>query len=123
MRTGYLWTVKIMVRIGGFLKTQNRIRQQRARGRFISPYQMDGTIFGKSTKARYPLMFTSSRLLNHHSLTMKHLKQRQRVKRGTIFGKSERMRYPWMDSHASRVNTQWMITMARRRNAIQRKRR
>ena len=52
-----------MVRIGGFLKTQNRIRRQRARGRFISPYQVGGTIFGKSTMARYPLMHTSSRLL------------------------------------------------------------
>ena len=52
-----------MVRVGGFLKTQNRIRRQRARGRFISPYQVGGTIFGKSTMARYPLMHTSSRLL------------------------------------------------------------
>ena len=51
-----------MVRIGGLLKTQNRIRRQRARGRFISPYQVGGTIFGKSTMARYPLMYTSSRL-------------------------------------------------------------
>ena len=31
-----------MVRVGGFLKTQNRIRRQRARGRFISPYQVGG---------------------------------------------------------------------------------
>ena len=38
---GHLWTVK-MVRVGGFLKTQNRIRRQRARGRFISPYQVGG---------------------------------------------------------------------------------
>ena len=51
-----------MVRIGGFLKTQNRIRRQCARGRFVSPYQVGGTIFGKSTMARYPLMHTSSRL-------------------------------------------------------------
>ena len=34
-----------MVRIGGFLKTQNRSRRQRARGRFISPYHVGGTIF------------------------------------------------------------------------------
>ena len=53
-----------MVRVSGFLKTQNRIRRQRARGRFISPYQIGGTIFGKSTMARYPLMHTSSRLLD-----------------------------------------------------------
>ena len=34
-----------MVRVGGFLKTQNRIRRQRARGRFISPYQVgDGAL-------------------------------------------------------------------------------
>ena len=51
-----------MVRVGGFLKTQNRIRRQRARGRFISPYQVGGTIFGKSTMARYPLMHTSHRI-------------------------------------------------------------
>ena len=34
-----------MVRVGGFLKTQNRIRRQRARGRFISPYQVGGDDF------------------------------------------------------------------------------
>ena len=77
-----------MVRVGGFLKTQNRIRRQRARGRFISPYQVGGTIFGKSTMARYPLMHTSSRLLD--PMILKHLKQR--MKGGTIFGTSTRMR-------------------------------
>ena len=100
-----------MVRIGGFLKTQNRIRRQRARGRFISPYQVGGTIFGKSTMARYPLMYTSSRILELWRLT--HLKQRRKMKGGTIFGKSTHMRPPWMDAHASRVNPEkWMITMA-----------
>ena len=69
-----------MVRVGGFLKTQNSIRRQRARGRFISPYQVGGTIFGKSTMARYPLMHTSSRL------------GRRWMKGGTIFGTSTRMR-------------------------------
>ena len=73
-----------MVRVGGFLKTQNRIRRQRARGRFISPYQVGGTIFGKSTMARYPLMYTSSRLTD--PLTME-----KRMKGGTIFGTSTRM--------------------------------
>ena len=68
-----------MVRVGGFLKSQNRIRRQRARGRFISPYQVGGTIFGKSTTARYPLMHTSSRLLDP-------------MKGGTIFGTFTRMR-------------------------------
>ena len=68
-----------MVRVGGFLKTQNRIRRQRARGRFISPYQVGGTIFGKSVMARYPLMHTSSRLP-------------WKMKGGTIFGTSTRMR-------------------------------
>ena len=93
-----------MVRIVGFLKTQNRIRQQRARGRFISPYQVGGTIFGKSTMARYPLIHTSSRLLEPWMLT--HLKQRRKMKGGTIFGKSKRMRMrnPWMDPSASRLN-------------------
>ena len=81
-----------MVRVGGFLKTQNRIRRQRARGRFVSPYQVGGTIFGKSTMARYPLMHTSSRLLEPWRLT--HLKQRRRrrMKEGTIFDTSTRMR-------------------------------
>ena len=78
-----------MVRVGGFLKTQNRVRRQRARGRFISPYQVGGTIFGKSTMARYPLMHTSSRL---DPMVLKHMKQRRRMKGGTIFGTSTRMR-------------------------------
>ena len=78
-----------MVRVGGFLKTQNRIRRQRARGRFISPYQVGGTIFGKSTMARYPLMHTSSRLLEPWQL-VQH--QRRKMKGGTIFGTSTRMR-------------------------------
>ena len=69
-----------MVRIGGFLKTQNRIRRHRARGRFISPYQIGGSIFDKATMVRYPLMHTSSRLLDPHSMIMKHLKQRRRMK-------------------------------------------
>ena len=78
-----------MVRVGGFLKTQNRIRRQRARGRFISPYQIGGTIFGKSTMARYPLMHTSSRLLEPWRMTQR---QRRQMKGGTIFGTSTRMR-------------------------------
>ena len=78
-----------MVRVGGFLKTQNRIRRQRARGRFISPYQVGGTIFGKSTMARYPLMYTSSRLLDPWRLDQR---QRRKMKGGTIFGTSTRMR-------------------------------
>ena len=73
--------------------------------------------------ARYPLMYTSSRLLDPHSLTMKHWKSRRPMKGGTLFGKSTRMRYPWMDAHASRVNPKWMITMARRPNTIKRNRR
>ena len=69
-----------MVRVGGFLKSQNRIRRQRARGRFISPYQVGGTIFGQSVLARYPLMHTSSRF------------PWKKMKGGTIFGTSTRMR-------------------------------
>ena len=69
-----------MVRVGGFLKSQNRVRRQRARGRFISPYQVGGTIFGQSVMARYPLMHTSSRL------------PWKKMKGGTIFGTSTRMR-------------------------------
>ena len=72
-----------MVRIGGFLKAQNRIRRQRARGRFVSPYQVGGTLLGLSTLRRFPLMHTSSRL--------KHARRRRRkMKGGTIFGKSTR---------------------------------
>ena len=73
-----------MARVGGFLKSQNRVRRQRARGRFISPYQVGGTIFGKSTTARYPLMHTSSRQLDRYL--------QRRMKGGTIFGTSTRMR-------------------------------
>ena len=114
-----------MVRIGGFLKAQNRIRRQRARGWFISPYQVGGTIFGKSTMARYPLMHTSSRLLD--PMILKHLKQRspRRMKGGTIFGKSTRMRmhYPLMFPSVSRVNPEpWLMEMVRRRHAIKRTR-
>ena len=104
-----------MVRVGGFLKTQNRIRRQRARGRFISPYQVGGTIFGKSTMARYPLMHTSSRLLELWQL-VQH--QRRKMKGGTIFGISTRMhnnplRFP---SATYRVNPEpWRVKQALRR--------
>ena len=80
---------EIMVRVGGFLKTQNRIRRQRARGRCISPYQIGGTIFGNSTMACYPLMHKSSRLLEPWRWTQR---QRRKMKGGTIFGTSTRMR-------------------------------
>ena len=99
-----------MVRVGGFLKTQNRIRRQRARGRFISPYQVGGTIFGKSTMARYPLMYTSSRLLDQPL--------RRKMKGGTIFGKSTRMYnnplgFP---SASHRINPEpWRVEQALRR--------
>ena len=79
---------EIMIRVGGFLKTQNRIRRQRARGRFISPYQIGGTIFGKSTMACYPLMHTSSRLLEPWRWTQR---QHRKMKGGTIFSTSTRM--------------------------------
>ena len=117
-----IFGLRIMVRIGGFLKTQNRIQRHRARGRFISPYQIGGTIFGKSTMARHPLMHTCFRLLDPHSMMIKNLKQRRKMKGGTLFDKSKRMCYPWMYP-SCRVNPKWMITMARRRNAIKRKRR
>ena len=73
-----------MVRVGGFLKTQNRIRRQRARGRFISPYQLGGTIFGKSTMARYPLMYTSSRLTDTLSMEKRMLRQVRQMKGGDL---------------------------------------
>ena len=73
-----------MVRVGGFLKTQNRIRRQRARGRFISPYQIGGTIFGKSTTARYPLMHTSSRLTDPLYMEKRMLRQVRQMKGGDL---------------------------------------
>ena len=73
-----------MVRVGGFLKTQNRIRRQRARGRFISPYQIGGTIFGKSTMARYPLMYTSSRLTDPLSMEKRMIRQVRQMKGGDL---------------------------------------
>ena len=88
-----------MVRVGGFLKTQNRIRRQRASGRFISPYQVGGTIFGKSVMSRYPLMHTSSRMLEPWKRMQR---QRRKMKGGTIVGQ-----YP--------ESIQWARTMARAR--------
>ena len=73
-----------MVRVGGFLKTQNRIRRQRARGRFISPYQLGGTIFGKSTTARYPLMHTSSRLLDPLAMEKRMTRYARQMKGGDL---------------------------------------
>ena len=73
-----------MVRVGGFLKTQNRIRRQRARGRFISPYQVGGTIFGKSTTARYPLMHTSSRLLDPLAMEKRMVRYARQMKGGDL---------------------------------------
>ena len=99
-----------MVRVGGFLKSQNRIRRQRARGRFISPYQVGGTIFGKSTTARYPLMHTSSRQLDRYL--------QRKMKGGTIFGTSTRRRnnplgFP---TATDRINpAPWRIKQALRR--------
>ena len=78
-----------MVRVGGFLKSQNRIRRQRARGRFISPYQVGGTIFGKSTTARYPWMHTTRRINPEPWMIQQALR---RMKGGTIFGKFTRRR-------------------------------
>ena len=104
-----------MVRVGGFLKTQNRIRRQRARGRFISPYQVGGTIFGKSTMARYPLMHTSSRLLEPWQL-VQH--QRRKMKGGTIFGKFTRRRQNPLGfpSASTRINPEpWRVEQALRR--------
>ena len=99
-----------MVRVGGFLKSQNRIRRQRARGRFISPYQMGGTIFGKSTTARYPLMHTSSRQLDRYL--------QRRMKGGTIFGKFTRRRQNPLGfpTATDRINpAPWRIKQALRR--------
>ena len=102
-----------MVRVGGFLKSQNRIRRQRARGRFISPYQVGGTIFGKSTMARYPLMHTSSRL---DPMILKHLKQRRKMKGGTIFS-DRRRNNPWgFPTATDRINpAPWRVKQALRR--------
>ena len=116
-----------MVRVGGFLKTQNRVRRQRARGRFISPYQVGGTIFGKSTMARYPLMHTSSRLLEPWRMAQRHdpiewakkmARQRHKMKGGTIFGKFTRRRQNPLGfpSTSTRINPEpWRVEQALRR--------
>ena len=104
-----------MVRVGGFLKTQNRIRRQRARGRFISPYQVGGTIFGKSTMARYPLMNTTHRI-NPEPWRVKQALRR--MKGGTSFGKFTRRRnnplgFP---TATERINpAPWRVKQALRR--------
>ena len=103
-----------MVRVGGFLKTQNRIRRQRARGRFISPYQVGGTIFGKSTMARYPLMHTSSRLLD--PMVLKHVKQRHKMKGGTIFTRRRNTNPLGFPRAPDRINpAPWRVEQALRR--------
>ena len=104
-----------MVRVGGFLKTQNRVRRQRARGRFISPYQVGGTIFGKSTMARYPLMNTTHRI-NPEPWRVKQALRR--MKGGTIFGTSTRRQTNpfWMPSATTRINPEpWRVKQALRR--------
>ena len=104
-----------MVRVGGFLKSQNRVRRQRARGRFISPYQVGGTIFGKSTMARYPLMNTTHRI-NPEPWRVKQALRR--MKGGTIFGKSTRRQNNplWMPSTSTRINPEpWRVKQALRR--------
>ena len=104
-----------MVRVGGFLKTQNRVRRQRARGRFISPYQVGGTIFGKSTMARYPLMNTTHRI-NPEPWRVKQALRR--MKGGTIFGKfTRRQNNPFrMPSASTRINPEpWRVKQALRR--------
>ena len=89
-----------MVRVGGFLKTQNRIRRQHARGRFISPYQVGGTIFGKSTTARYPLMYTSSRLTDPFYMEKRMIRQVRQMKGGdlrkVLWANQAKARRQWM---------------------------
>ena len=101
-----------MVRVGGFLKTQNRVRRQRARGRFISPYQVGGTIFGKSTMARYPLMNTTHRI-NPEPWRVKQALRR--MKGGTIFGPGDLRKVLWANQAKARKQ--------RRRKGIKRGRR
>ena len=91
-----------MVRVGGFLKTQNRIRRQRARGRFISPYQIGDTIFGNSTTARYPLMHTSSRLTDPLYMEKRMIRQVRQMKGGTIFGKGDPRQVLWANQAKAR---------------------
>ena len=104
-----------MVRVGGFLKSQNRVRRQRARGRFISPYQVGGTIFGKSTMMRYPLMHTTHRI-NPEPWRVKQALRR--MKGGTIFGKFTRRRQNPLGftTAADGINpAQWRVEQALRR--------
>ena len=104
-----------MVRVGGFLKSQNRVRRQRARGRFISPYQVGGTIFGKSTMARYPLMNTTHRI-NPEPWRVKQALRR--MKGGTLFGKFTRRRQNPLGfpTATDRINpAPWRIKQALRR--------
>ena len=104
----------MMVRIGGFRKTQNRIRLQRPRGRFISPYQTGGTIFGKSTTARYPFMYSSSPALERWM--KKHLQQRGKMKGGTIFSDRRRNNPFGFPSTSTRINPEpWRVKQALRR--------
>ena len=108
-----------MVRIGEFLKTQNYVRSQGARRRFISPYQVGGTIFSKSMQSRYPLLNTSSSLQDILPRGVKPWMARRPlwkgIKRGSIFGKSTQLRYPGMTSQWPRgpaaCNPGWPVVV------------
>ena len=91
-----------MVRVGGFLKSQNRIRRQRARGRFISPYQVGGTIFGKSTRMQNnPFRFPSaSTRINPEPWRVKQALRR--MKGGTIFGPGDLRKVLWANQAKAR---------------------
>lgn len=44
-----------MAKIGGFTKTRQYVRRQRALGCFRSPYQKGGTIIGQSMNPFFPI--------------------------------------------------------------------
>jgi len=43
-----------MATIGGFTKTRNYVRRQKATGRYRSPYQIGGNIIGRSIVPFFP---------------------------------------------------------------------
>ena len=43
-----------MPKIGGYTKTRQYVRRQRAMGRFRSPYQKGGTLIGRSLSPFFP---------------------------------------------------------------------
>lgn len=79
---------------GGFQKVQrNGIKRQKAIGHYRSPYQVGGTIFGRSMQPAFPLLRTRSRLSPMES---RYLMKRVKQKGGLVLPTNRRQRGGWL---------------------------